>query len=415
MSDRNKLFLQIAGFVAVILILAWAIWATFFRAPGTSLVPGGTAPAVVGQLPGIGPSKGGNIAPEAPPSLLQPEPAPAAAVPDRVASGGRTRTEALTQDRANFPALASNGFNYYNDGDGRFYRVSPNGGEPVAITDDVFNNVEKVTWAGAGDKAVLEFPDGANIYYNFQTKERATLPKAARDFSFTVDGDSLGYKYLGEGQEDRWLVASDPDGSGQQLIQPLINLDDASNVQVNWSPEKDIVATYRESTSALGEEVFFLGLNNENFRSLQTNGLGFKGKWSPTGQQMLYSVFSPKTDWNPSLYIAGAELDNIGEGNRSLRLATWPEKCVFASETLLYCAVPQNLEQGSGLYPELANTVPDVIYKVDLASNLSTPLAYPESSAGQNFTVENLMMAPDGRDLYFTDRATGRLEKLRLR
>lgn len=415
MSDRNKLFLQIIGFVAVILILAWAIWATFFRTPGTSLIPLASAPAEPGQLPAIGAGTGGNIAPEAPPSLLQPEAPPAAVVPDTVASGGRTRAESLTQDRASFPARAGSGFNYYNENDGRFYRISPNGGEPVAITDDVFNNVEKVTWANAGDKAVLEFPDGANIYYNFQTKERATLPKAARDFAFTPDGGSLGYKYLGEGQEDRWLVASAPDGGGQQLIQPLINLDDASNVQVNWSPAKDIVGTYREPTSALGEEVFFLGLNNENFRSLQTNGLGFRGKWSPTGGQMLYSVFSPKTDYNPSLYIAGTELDNIGANNRSLRLATWPEKCVFASETLLYCAVPQSLEQGSGLYPELANTVPDVIYKVDLESNLSALVAYPESAGSQTFTIENMMISENGRDLYFTDRATGRLEKLRLR
>ena len=413
MPPRLKLSLQIIGFIAAVAVLAWAIWAVFFRVPGADLVPGETEISEPGSLPAIGDGQGGRVIDQGAASLLEPEAAAPSAGVDQVASGGRTIAEELTGTRADFFTAASNGFNYYNETDGRFYRISKNGGEPVAISDEVFNGVEKATWDKVGARAILEFPDGSNIFYDFKTKERATLPKAGRDFSFSAGGEALSYKYMGQNEADRWLVVSEPNGEGQELIQALG--DKGYNVQVNWNPNNQVVATYRESTSAAGEEVFLIGLNGENFPSLQTNGLGFKGAWSPAGGQILYSVYSSETDYNPVLHIAGAQLDNMGAGNRSLRLATWPDKCAFAEETLLYCAVPRGLDQGSGIYPELADTVPDAIYKIDLKSNLSAPVALPETGGGGTINVQNMQVSEDGRELYFNDRVSGAIMKLRLR
>lgn len=413
MAPRLKLLLQISGFVAVVALIAWALWAVFFRAPGASLVPGADAPGEQGSLPPIGEGQGGRVVDELTTSLLEPEAAAPIAAVDTIARGGRTEVENITRQRSDFFTLSNNGFNYYNQTDGRFYRVSKNGGEPVMISDEAFPAVEKVTWDSPGDRAVLEFPDGSNIYYDFKTKERATLPKAGRDFDFSAGSEALSYKYMGQNEDDRYLVVSTPNGQNQELVQALG--DKGYNVQVNWNPNNQVVATYRESTSAAGEEVFLIGLNGENFRSLQTNGLGFKGAWSPAGEQILYSVYSAETNYNPVLHVAGAKLDDVGAANRSLRLQTWPDKCAFAEETLLYCAVPRGLEQGSGIYPEIANTVPDVIYKIDLKSNLSTPVALPEKSDGETINVQNMVVSEDGRELYFTDRVSGSIMKLRLR
>jgi len=385
----------------------------FFRAPGASLIPGQGAVTIgPGGLPVIGQGGERNLVGEGV-SLLEPELAPAASQPDTVARGGATRVDSLTPSRADFSALSAKGFNYYNENDGRFYRLSDKGGEPVLLSDEVFKSVQNTTWSGSGDKAVLEFPDGSNISYDFKTKVKATLPKAAQDFSFSSNGEALAYEYIGEGVDDRWIVASAPNGEGQELIQALG--DEARNTQVAWSPNNQVVAMYREPTSALGEEVFFIGLNNENFLSLQTNGIGFKGKWSPTGEQILYSVYSEKTNYNPMLHIAGAQGDNIGAANRALKIATWPDKCVFQTETLLYCAVPQNLPQGSGLYPELSAGTTDTIYKIDLESNLAAPIAVPQSGDNATFSIDNLMIAPAGNELYFTDQVSGRINRLRLR
>lgn len=413
MSARLKLILQITAFILAIVLIGWLVWAVFFRVPGAPLVPGQETPFEQGGLPPIGQAGERNIVPEGAPSLLVPEaPAPAEA-PDVVARGGRTTVDSLTDSRAEFSTLATAGFNYYDERDGRFYRISPSGGEPVLLSDEVFNNVQTVTWSNKSDNAVLEFPDGSNIFYNFKTKEKATLPRAAQDFSFSPADSQIAYKYVGQSEDDRWIVTSQPNGQGQELINPIG--DEFNRVQTNWSPTNQVVATYRNVTSSAGEEVFFIGRNNENFKSLQTNGLGFRGEWSPSGDQILYSVYSQGTNYNPELFIAGANGDNIGANNRSLRLQTWPDKCAFADESLLYCAVPQSLEQGSGLYPELAANVPDTIYKVDLNTNVASPIAFPESAGQSSFTINKLMVAPDGTQLYFTDQVTGRIQRLRLR
>src|SRR3989338_5263350 len=220
MSHRLKLFLEVSGFLIIVALAGWGIWALFFRAPGAPIIPGQEVPPEQGGLPPIGQAGERNLAAEGV-SLLEPEPPAAVSEPDVVARGGRTQVDALTESRAEFSALFGNGFNYYNEDDGRFYRLSSSGGEPVLLSDEVFNSVENVTWSPAGNQAVLEFPDGSNIFYDFKTKERATLPRRAQDFSFSGSGEALAYEYIGEGVDDRWIVVSQPNGEGQELIQSL--------------------------------------------------------------------------------------------------------------------------------------------------------------------------------------------------
>jgi WD40 repeat protein len=416
MSERLKMTLQIVGFILVIALLGWAIWAVFFRTPGASIIPGGEAELQVTGLPDISEGPSGRVVEEegpGRPSTLVPEPETEPAGPDRVAAGGRTLVQAITRTRAEFNSLSNSGnFNYYNSSDERFYTVGPDG-KSILLSDEVFRSVDSVAWSHEGDSAVIEFPDGANIYYNFETGERATLPRQAKEFSFSPEDSQLAYEYIGEAEDDRYIVTSSANGQGRALIEPLGR--ESHNVKVDWSPNSQVVATYREPTSSQGEEVFFIGFNDENFLSLQTNGIGFEGMWSPTSKQVLYSVYSDSTNYTPVLHIAGAQGDNIGLGNRALRIQTWPDKCTFESEEIVYCAVPQFLDEGAGIFREMTNSVPDTIYKIDLINNISSVIAFPESESRSSFTIESMDVSEDGRELYFTDRVTGKIHKMQLR
>ncbi|PIQ80359.1 MAG: hypothetical protein CO042_03505 [Parcubacteria group bacterium CG_4_9_14_0_2_um_filter_41_8] len=415
MSDRTKLILKILGFIAIVLIMAWIIWALFFKAPSQSYIPGRTTQTQEqGQLPQTQEGPGGQVIDTTQrPSTLVPEETPQAPGPDIVASGSRTLAKQITPTRADFSAMTSSGnFNYYDWRDEKFYRVTP-GSNPSLLSDEIFRSVESAAWSHNGDTAILEFPDKSNIYYNFETGQQATLPREAQEFTFSPDDNQLAYEYIGASEDDRWIITSSPDGQGQQLIQPLGK--ESRNVKVDWSPNNQVIATYRNPTSSFGEEVFFIGFNEENNLSLQTNGIGFEGAWSPKGKQILYSVYNESTNYNPVLYISGAEGDNIGLGNRSLQVQTWPDKCSFASEDTVYCAVPQYLDQGSGIFREQTQTVPDTIYKIDLINNQSTPIAFPETENQSSFTIENIMISDDGSELYFTDRVSGRINSIRLR
>ncbi len=415
MSDRATFILKVIGFIAIVILLGWGMWALFFRSPGTSVAPGRVVSPVPGQLPDVGAGPGGRVVDTAADQRnLAPEPSAEPVPPDVVAAGGRTVVASLTPSRAEFNTLTANGsLNYYDARDERFYRINPAGGTPIPLSDQVFRSVSDVSWSNNGDSAVLEFPDGSNIFYDFGRGIQATLPPEAQEFSFSPDDGQLAYEYIGESESDKWIVVSNPDGQGEELVQALGR--ESRNVAVNWSPNNQAIATFREPTSSEGEEVFFVGFNNENFLSLQTNGLGFEGAWSPSGKQILYSVYSAATNYNPALHIAGAEGDNIGLGNRSLRVSTWPDKCSFASEEIVYCAVPQFLNEGSGIFREQTFGTQDTIYKIDLISNSAQPVAFPESEGGSSFTIETMAVSKDGQELYFTDRVSGRIHKLRLR
>lgn len=415
MSDRTLLILKISGFIAITALLIWVVWAVFFRLPGESLVPGSDViPGSQERLPPINEGQGGSVVGDEGPTTLVPEESipQTQTQPDTVAAGGRTTVESIVPERAAFNTITAGGFHYYSISDERFYRISQNGGELIQLSPDLFPQVQNVSWAGSGNAAILEFPDGSNIYYNFTTGVRATLPKEAREFSFAPDEKNIAYEYIGQSVDDRYIVTSDVTGQGQRVIEPIGR--ESLNVSINWSPNSQVVATFRKPTNGTGEEVFFIGQNGENFLSLETGGLGFEGAWSPEGKQMLYSVYSEGTNYNPVLHIAGAEGDSIGLNNRSLRLQTWPDKCVFQSESLLYCAVPLNLEQGSGIYPELSASTVDSIYKIDLTNNSQTLIAFPESESQSSFLITKMMLSEDGRELFFTDLTNGQIHQLRL-
>lgn len=416
MSERTIIILKITGFITITLMLVWAVWAVFFRTPGTSVVPGKTAPqAPAGQLPTNTEGQSGEVVQPTGPTTLVPEVnAPAGQTqPDTIASGGRTTVETLSTDRATFKKQSNAGFNYYDVATEQFYRISENGGEPIPLSSERFLQVQNVTWSNSGTGAVVEFPDGSNIYTNFTTGTRATLPREAREFSFAPSEKEIAYEYFGQSANDRYIVTSNVNGQGQQIISPIGN--ESINVAINWSPDNQIVATFRKPTSGSGEEVFFIGRNDENYLSLQTNGLGFEGAWSPTGEQILYSVYNEQSNYNPVLHIAGAKGETIGLNNRSLRLQTWPDKCVFENETTLYCAVPRVLEQGSGIFPELSSNTSDSIYKIDLTNNTTAPIAFPESSTNSSFVVTGMDISSDGDELFFTDLVSGQIHRLQLR
>jgi len=106
---------------------------------------------------------------------------------------------------------------FYNTTDGKFYRLNKDG-SIAALSDEVFFNVQNATWSPTKNESVIEYPDGSNIYYNFDTKKQVTLPKHWQDFSFSPFGDKIASKSMGLATENRWLVTADPEGKSIKLI-----------------------------------------------------------------------------------------------------------------------------------------------------------------------------------------------------
>jgi WD40 repeat protein len=410
LTKYKKIFIAIA-FVLVIFILGYLLYLMFFK-PSQPLITtenpvASTTQPGSGGLPVAQTGTGQNILPSQGQSTAGSE---TTAQPSEAAQGGLTKTTELNQAPSLGAALAPNGNDllYYNQQDDKFYRVTKDG-KSTLLSDAVFHQVQKITWSPDRNKAILEYPDQAKIIYDFQTNRQISLPNFWKDFDFSPDGSKIVMKSLANSVDNRWLAIINDQGTDALRVAALGDKDET--VYPSWSPNNQTVAMYTEGVSLDQQNVFFVGLNQENFKALTVEGRGFDPKWSPQGDNLLYSVYSSDNGLKPELWIASAQGENIGAARAKLNVQTWADKCVFASQTEIYCAVPDQLEEGAGLFPELANNTRDSLYKIDTQTGLKKLVAIPD---GQ-FTMSDLIVSNDGAYLYFTDANTGILNKIKLK
>jgi hypothetical protein len=171
-----------------------------------------------------------------------------------------------------------------------------------------------------------------------------------------------------------------------------------------------MVAMYTEGIDANSQNVFFVGLNGENFKSTVIEGRGLQYQWSTNGDKLLYSVYNTNDSSNPRLWIVDSTSDTIGENRKSFSLQTWASKCTFASDTEVYCAVPNSLPEGSGLFPDLADKTEDSLYKIDLTTGTQKLIAIPDGS----YNISKVVVSTDQSSLYFTDKFSGSIYKVKL-
>ncbi len=397
MSPTLKRILLIVALLATAALIGFGLYQLFVkRAPGALITPavpgapGGKLPTA-GERPTAVP---GAPTPEVgvvlPPSAITAPTAPGPYQPVPVTK--------VSSDFAIYPSLNGSGaMRYHNETDGKFYQVAPDG-TIKQLSDQVFYNVSNVTWAKNKDKAVIEYPDGSKIVYNFEEKKQVTLPKHWEDFSFSSDGGQIAAKSMGLSPENRWLITANDDGTGTKLIEPMGN--NADRVQVSWSPSRQTVA-FAQTGQALGSdrrEVLFVGLNGENLKSAIVEGLDFQPQWSPTGKKLLYSVDSAQSGFKPELWITSAYGDDIGRNRQALKINTWANKCSFADDSTLFCAVPKELPQGAGMSPEVADSIYDDVYKIDLRTGTKTNIPL----GSDNYHINNINFDAAHGKAFFT-------------
>lgn len=404
--DFRRILLFI-GFFLAIGGIGFALYFFFFRAAPSEVVPtpGEVTDGVGGEgLPTAGEGTGGGVVP----TPTQP-PVISGAAP--IANGGITQVTAVAPSPTAGASISKDGsLSYYDRSDGRFYRMG-NDGTLTQLSSKQFSNVSNATFSPVGTNAILEYPDGSNVYYDFLTNRQVTLPKHWEEFAFSSAGDKIAAKSIGVDESNRFLVVASPDGSGAKAVQELG--DNADKVTVAFSPTGQSIAISDTGVAAgpTSRTVYFIGQNSENLRSMTVEGLDFVPQWAPDGKQLLYSTASAGNEYKPTLWIVDGYGDDIGRNRKSLSVSTWADKCTFADTSTVYCAVPRTLPRGAGLQPTLFDEVPDDIFRIDIATGLQTRIAIPEG----DHTVDQIMLTPDKQSLYFTDKTTGILNQIQLK
>ena len=402
MSDATKKILLIISLILITILLGFGLYYLFSKTIPKEVTPPVKegVPGVV--VPGFTPSGERIVTTTGPDGQIITTTLPTAGVVPSVGQGfyqAETVTKIVTQP-VSFPAINnSNGeMRFYNENDGKFYRVKGDGAVEN-LSEKVFYGVSQTTWANKSDKAVLEFPDQSKIIYNFEKDKQYTIPSHWEEFSFSPDDDKIAAKSIGYSSENRWLITVGDDGAGTNLIEPMG--DNADKVTVSWSPNRQVVAFSKTGANDLGayrKEILLVGQNSENFKSITVEGLGFDSQWSPTGQKLLYNVYSPNSDFKPELWIVNSSGDYIGSGRELLKLNTWADKCTFADDNTLYCAVPRSLPQGAGISPNIANGTPDDLYKIDLTNGFKTVV-----NLDGDYSIKNIYFDKNENKLMFSD------------
>lgn len=404
MNPRLKQVLLITGFVAIVLAMAFGLYWFFFRGAAPIGQPSPTTPGVPGQLPLSGEAlPPGTEAPTTTTGLPPTQGIPRnLELPTGIPEQGRGQV--LVAGTVTNLSMSAQGARAYNPADGRFYRITPDG-TATPLSGQSFFNVDSVNWAHNSDKAIINYPDGSNILFDFTTNKQVTLPAHWEDFSFSPNDNQIAAKSIGNNESNRYLVVANPDGTNPQPVEELGNNQD--KVHVSWSPNNQVIA-YSFTGEPLGfdrQSVLLLGKNQENFKALVVEGRGLIPNWSPDGSQLLYSVYNSGVGYRPSLWISGAVGDQINANRRNLHIQTFADKCAWQSTAVVICGVPTSLGEGAALQRSLFNTVPDDIFKI----NVETGTVVNLGAAPGSTSVSTMTVTGDGQTAIYTDTATGKL------
>ncbi len=316
----------------------------------------------------------------------------------------------LVQSEIKEPILNSDGASMilWDSQDSRFWTVDGEG-KRVMLSQKEFPDISQAVFSPDRSQAIIEFPDGANVLYNFSTKSQTTLPASWKDFSFSPEGGSIVFKSMGREMESRYLATASPDGSNFKVITTLG--DEDRTVFPTWSPQGQIAAMFVKY-KANRQQLYFLGTNEENFNSIPLPGIGFKPLWAPQGERLAYQVYSAETDYRPSLWAVDASPDSLGANRVNLNILTFIQKCAWnKTGSTMYCAVPRNLPEGAALAPQVAENEPDDIWKIDPRTGIKTLIFSPE----EDMAVEKLFISTDEQSLFVQDQQGHGLQTVKLK
>ncbi|MFA6130955.1 MAG: hypothetical protein WC730_01695 [Patescibacteria group bacterium] len=395
-TERTRFFIRLGIFIAVTCLIAFGLWYLMFNnIPSIIETPEEEIPTETGTLPGSETTEGHATEPTDTPD----EETPGTLPEGQVVPAQLTSSEIISPTLTGSDTIA-----FYNPTDGLFYTIDK-AGNIVKLSSDIFPKASTVVFNENADAAVVEFPDGTNVVYDFITQSQTTLPAHWREFTFSSDGENLVAKSIGSVSGNDQLVITSTDGSQAESIGALGN--NEAKITTTWSPNNQIVAFSATGgvQMALGrQEIYLIDTNGEVADSLVVDGSNFEAIWAPSGKAILYSVANSSDDYRPVLWYSLSD----GSKRAALDLPTWAEKCTFQNEVTAYCAVPRSAPIQSGNDHRLITAYDDVY-----VLNLSTGLGRLFTSPITNVQMFNLSVSSDGSILYFSDQY-GRLNSIPL-
>jgi hypothetical protein len=295
-------------------------------------------------------------------------------------------------------------FFYKKDG-GDLFSSDFDGKSQEKLSNITILGMTEALWSPERDRAAIFYLDEETIkgFLLIGTSSVAVLPTNIKSFSWSPRGSLLAY--LTEKNEELALTTTDLSGKNARTIFSTPILD----AHIAWA-DADTIA-FQTAPSGLAEGFLFgYSRSSGNFSKILGPRIGLISLFSPDGKRILISTSS-----NGGKQVALTIHNTSGTELFKTGLATIPQKCAWAGDERLYCAVPRGLER-SVLWPDdylrgELNT-DDRIVLIDL-KNKETRTVFSDDAYG--FDMSNLVVTEDETHLFFVNRWDGTLWRLRLK
>ncbi len=293
---------------------------------------------------------------------------------------------------------------YYLQKNGWVISSLPDGSNAVTISDTTISGIQQVVWSPSTTKVILFLQDGTKELYDYSTHQPTFLKNGVSAVGFSPDGGSVAFY----DNTDPATPATDIlnlSSMNQQQISSDIFLEPA----FSWKGNNLFVRSVTPNLYRRPKNLDVYNTSTQKWSNIFNGVYGFSDAVSPNGNTILYSqtqVYGQNLD----LFVHSATTG----GERDLQLATIPEKCAFASNTLVYCAVPNSWPSFPQLpedYTDGSIQTTDSFWAIDLTNGQKFEIL-KSSALSDKFDAEHLIVA--GNYLIFTNKYNHLLYALKI-
>ncbi|HWQ60356.1 MAG TPA: hypothetical protein VN420_04410 [Candidatus Fimivivens sp.] len=334
------------------------------------------------------------------------------AAEDRIASNAGSSAVSRVTDAASYGSaiLDDSHVAYFNQRS--LKRATLGGGGEETLITGLPGKIMDAVWAPDRDRVLVLFDSGsAQQWYLLTLSDKTTKPLKPGISSpvWSNLSESIYYIYTDARNGKSELDTARPDGTEWKKVAVLPIL----NPSVSTVPSSALLSFWNKASAFDPTTLYTVPMSGEIPKVIFSGKYGADYLWSPDGTKLLVSNTLSKGGTDIRLGIANAD----GGEFHSVQAPTLVSKTVWSkdSKTVFYAlplSIPDNAVLPNDYYSRPIHTQ-DTFWKMDAASGKSERIVDP-AEIGGNYDSTDLFLDRGEEYLYFTDRTSGQLFRIRL-
>ncbi len=281
------------------------------------------------------------------------------------------------------------------------------------LSTEKYANINKVVWNKQRNRTIIKTAPvpGKTRYlvYDLLTKKVSVLKENMDSVAWSNLGDKIIYKYYNPKTKKRTVSISDPDGKNWKDLAEF----DYRYAEVAAVPNSAQIAFWPSPDANLSTSVNTVPFGGGDKKEILKDRFGADLLWSPDGSIAALSCTDQKGGRKTDLAVMNPD----GNQFQSLGFPTFASKCAWSADSkYLYCALPGDIPDSAVLpndWREGKIKTADTFWKIEVSSGKKTRLIEAENISG-SFDAVNLFLSKDEKNLFFVNKADGKLYKVRL-